>query len=275
MAKDSPILILGGKGKTGSRVDTILKSQGYETRPVSRSTTPSFDWNAPQDWGGVFEGVRVVYVTYQPDLAVPGAVESIHKLCQLALQKGVQRLVLLSGRGEKGAQQAEDVLKASGLSWTIVRSSWFCQNFSEHDFKYAVMAGELALPVGEVPEPFIDADDIAEVVVAALTQEGHENRLYEVTGPRAITFAQAMAEISKEIGRPVQFTQISPQSFAQSMVEAQVPQDIIDLMLELFTEVLDGRNTNVMNGVEEALGRPPRDFSEYARTTAATGVWNG
>lgn len=124
-----------------------------------------------------------------------------------------------------------------------------------------------------VSEPFIDADDIADVVVAALTEERHANRLYEVTGPRALTFAEAVGEIASGAGRPIHYTRISPDEFAASM-RPYVPENIVQLLYELFTVVLDGRNTKVMHGVEEAPGRPARDFSEYVRKTAATGVWS-
>jgi uncharacterized protein YbjT (DUF2867 family) len=182
-------------------------------------------------------------------------------------------VVLLSGRGEPGAQRAEAALQASGVPWTIARASWFNQNFSEGYLLDSVLAGEIALPAGAVPEPFIDADDIADVVVAALTDERHANRLYEVTGPRALTFAEAVGEISVVLGRPVRYTQITPEDFVVTM-RAYAPEDIVQLLHELFTVVLDGRNTQVMNGVEEALGRPGRDFSTYVCKTAAAGTWS-
>ena len=122
-------------------------------------------------------------------------------------------------------------------------------------------------------EPFIDVDDIADVVVAALTDERHLNKLYEVTGPRALTFAEAVAEIAAAAGRPIRYTQVSPEDFAAGCGRQSVPADIIALLDELFTVVLDGRNAQVTHGVEEALGRPARDFSDYARAAAATGVW--
>lgn len=268
-----PVLIIGGAGKTGGRVNALLKKRGIATRAVSRSTTPSFDWTRPEGWAAALDGVSKAYVTYQPDLAVEGATEAIAELSDLARRKGLERVVLLSGRGEPGAQRAEAALQASGVPWTNVRASWFNQNFSEGYLLDGVLAGEIALPAGAVPEPFIDADDIADVVVAALTDERHANRLYEVTGPRALTFAQAVKEMSAGIGRPVRYTQITPEDFVVSM-RAYAPEDIVQLMHELFTVVLDGRNTQVMHGVEEALGRPARDFSDYVRRTVASGVWN-
>ena len=267
-----PILIIGGAGKTGARVNTSLKARGIATRPVSRSTTPSFDWTKPETWAGALNGVSKAYVTYHPDVAVPHAADDIAALAALAHKAGVQQLVLLSGRGEPGAQAAEAALQASGVPWTIVRASWFSQNFSEGYLLDSVLAGEIALPAGAVPEPFVDADDIADVVVAALTDARHANKLYELTGPRALTFAEAVAEIAKAAGRPVRYTQITPSEFVESM-RPYAPEEIVQLLRELFTVVLDGRNAQVMRGVEEALGRAARDFSDFARGVAATGVW--
>lgn len=273
MSQRNPILIIGGGGKTGGRVNTLLKARGFSTRPVSRSTTPAFDWTRPEGWAQALDGVSAAYVTYQPDLAVEGATEAIAELCRLARDKGLQRIVLLSGRGEPGAQRAEAVLQASGIDWTIVRASWFDQNFSEGYLIDGVLAGEVALPAGPVREPFIDIDDIADVVTAALSEDGHANRLYEVTGPRLLTFADAVAEIAQVTGRPTRYRQITPDEFTAGMRGA-APDDVIDLLQELFTVVLDGRNSKVMYGVQEALGRPARDFSDYVRKTAATGVWS-
>lgn len=267
-----PILIIGGTGKTGARVNALLQAQGVATRPVSRSSATPFDWNSPQTWPTALDGVSSAYVTYQPDLAVEGSTEAISELSRLARENGLQRLVLLSGRGEPGAQRAEAALQASGLSWTIVRASWFNQNFSEGYLLDGVKAGEVALPADAVLEPFIDADDIADVVVAALGDERHAGKLYEVTGPRALTFAQAVAEISAAAGRPIGYRQISAEAFAAGM-RPFVPEETIALLDELFTVVLDGRNSSVARGVEQALGRPARDFADYARRVAATGVW--
>ena len=268
-----PVLIIGGGGKTGGRVNARLQARGIATRPVSRSTAIAFDWTRPETWPAALDGVSKAYVTYQPDLAVEGAVEAIAELSRLAREKGLEHVVLLSGRGEPGAQRAEAALQTSGVAWTIVRASWFDQNFSEGYLIDGVLAGEIALPAGAVPEPFIDADDIADVVVAALTDERHANKLYEVTGPRALTFAEAAAEIAAATGRAIRYAQISAQDFAAGMRQAGVPDDVVALLYELFTVVLDGRNSKVMQGVEEALGRPARDFADYARAAAATDVW--
>ncbi len=271
--KNSPILIIGKNGKTGARVNQRLQTLGYATRPVSRSTSPSFDWENPATWQSAIKGASSAYVTYQPDLAVPHAETAIKEFVQVAGDNGLEHIVLLSGRGEEGAQRAEKVLMASGISWNIVRCSWFCQNFSENFMLEGILAGELILPADDTVEPFVDADDIADVAVAALTQPGHRNRLYELTGPRALSFEQCIKEISEALGRPVKYTRVPVDEYIKALREQGVTKDLQWLLRELFTVVFDGRNSHVMRGVEEALNRPATDFKTYVQKTIESGVW--
>jgi len=272
--KQLPILIIGKNGKTGSRVNQRLQALGYATRPVSRSTHPAFDWENPATWRTAIEGTDTAYVTYQPDLAVPGAASTIKAFVRVASEAGMKHIVLLSGRGEKGAERAEDILKASGLAWNIVRASWFCQNFSESFMLEGILAGELVLPAGDTVEPFIDADDIADVAVAALTEPRHRNKLFEVTGPRALTFAQCIQEMSEALGRPLKFTTVPIDAYINALHEQGVPEDLQWLLRELFTVVFDGRNCTVMPGVEAVLGRPATDFKSYVQKMIESGVWD-
>ena len=271
--KQSPILIIGKNGKTGIRVNQRLQALGYATRPVSRSTIPSFDWENSATWRSAIEGTRAAYVTYQPDLAVPNAEPAIKEFVRVAADAGLEHIVLLSGRGEEGAQRAEQVLKTSGISWNIVRASWFAQNFSESFMLEGILAGELVLPAGDIVEPFIDIDDIAEVAVAALTEPDLRNKLFEVTGPRAMTFAQCIEELSEAIGHAVKYTSIPVDAYINALDEQGVPEDMQWLLRELFTVVFDGRNCNVMPGVEEVLNRPATDFKTYLQKTIESGVW--
>lgn len=272
-ASKFPVLVIGGTGKTGRRVAERLTALGVPVRIGSRNATPAFDWEKPETWTTALEGISAAYITYYPDLAVPGAAEAVGDLARLAVRKGVKRLVLLSGRGEPEAQRAEQMLQASGADWTIVRASWFMQNFSESMLLGPILAGEMALPVSSVREPFIHADDIADIVTASLTDDRHIGQLYEVTGQRMLTFAEAAGEIATATGRAIDYRTITPEEFIQGLEQEQVPADIAALVNELFTVVLDGRNEYVTDGVQKALGRKPRDFADYAREIAATGIW--
>jgi len=270
----SPILVLGGTGKTGRRVAARLQERGLPVRIGSRSGAPPFDWEDTATWAPALQGARAAYVSYFPDIAVPGAPEAVAELARIAVQGGTRRLVLLSGRGEEEALRAETELRDSGADWTIVRCSWFNQNFSEDYLRDSVLAGEVTLPVSDVPEPFVDAEDIADVAVAALTDDRHIGQLYELTGPRLLTFADAVGEIGAASGRDVRLARVSGEEFAAGLAGHGVPADVISLLRYLFTEVLDGRNANLADGVQRALGRPARDFREFARRAAAGGAWS-
>lgn len=246
---------------------------GWPAVNASRSGDVHFDWQSPATWAPALQGFVSVYITYQPDLAVPGAVEAIRELAATAARMGVKKLVLLSGRGEHEAQECEQAIKDCGLSWTIVRASWFCQNFNEGSFYEQVMAGHIALPAGNVGEPFVDAEDIADVAVVSLTEEGHDGKVYEVTGPRLLTFAEATGEIAQATGRTIRYEQVPIDAYASMLKDFDLPPDLIGLITYLFTEVLDGRNESIANGVKEALGRKATDFADFARKAAAEGAW--
>ena len=269
---NNTILVIGSTGKTGKRVADQLEARGIPVRHGSRSADIPFDWENPQTWAPALDGVDKVYITYYPDLAVPGSVDAVRGLTERAIQAGVGRLVLLSGRNEVEAERAEDVVKACGLDWTIVQAAFFAQNFSEGAWLEEVLAGSVSLPVRDVQEPFVDADDIADVVVAALTEDRHVGQLYELTGPRLLSFGEAVAEVASAAGRPISFVSVSIDDYVAMLAEYRMPQDFIWLLNHLFTEVL-GSKAQLADGVQRALGREPKDFADYARETAATGVW--
>ncbi|MYW05002.1 NAD(P)H-binding protein [Streptomyces sp. SID3343] len=270
---DTPTLVLGGTGKTGRRVAERLTALGRSVRIGSRTAAVPFDWTDRATWQPALDGIDSVYISYQPDIAAPGGAEEVGAFAELAAAAGVRHLVLLSGRGEPEAQDAEARVRAAGTFWTVVRASFFAQNFDEGEFLGPVLSGEVALPVGAVGEPFIDVDDIADVAVAALTEDGHAGQVYEVTGPRLLTFADAIAEIARASGRDITFVQVPLEAYTAVLTEYGVPAEVIDLLAFLFGEVLDGRNAHVSDGVQRALGRAPRDFSDYANEAAARGIW--
>ena len=274
------VLVLGGTGKTGRRVAERLEARGVPVRIGSRSGEFPFDWRDEAAWEPALRGVESVYVSYYPDIAMPRAVAAVRSFAKLAVENGVRRLVLLSGRGEPKAEHAELALREvvdakAGAEWTILRSTWFMQNFSEDYMLEHVLSGEIRLPAGDVPTPFLDADDIADVAVAALTEEGHAGQLYELTGPESVTFAEAAAEIAEAAGREVRYVPVSLEEHAAEAAEHGVPAEVVELLTYLFAEVVDGRNADTTDGVRRALGREGRHFADYAREAASTGVWDG
>ena len=268
----SPILVIGATGKVGRRVVTNLTAAGRLVRPAGRGTTPSFDWQDRSNWPEHFSGVQTAYVSYYPDLAAPGAEADIEALIGIAKAAGLRRLVLLSGRGETGAQRCETMLSQSGLGYTILRAAWFNQNFSEGLLQPGVMAGQIAIPAGQRLEPFIDVEDIAEIGAAALIDDRHDNQLYELTGPRLLSFADAAAELSAAAGHPVAYVPISLEAF-QAALSAEIGPQAAGLVTDVCRETFDGRNEQLADGVHRALGRPARDFTDFCRSAARQGAW--
>jgi len=250
-----------------------LKARGLSVRIGSRGATPPFDWNDESGWDACLEDMDAAYVSYAPDLAMPGATDAIQALVDRARSHGLKQLFLLSGRGEPEAQACERIVQESGLEWTVVRSSWFFQNFSEGAFAEMVLAGRITLPAGDVPEPFVDVDDLAEVAVAALSEPGHTGRIYEVTGPRAVTLADFASELSDVLGRDITYVDIPHDAFIAEVRGSGAPKEVAWMLDYLFSTVLDGRNVDVVDGVEQALGRPARDLRDWAREAATAGAW--
>lgn len=267
-----PILVVGANGKTGSRVAARLEAKHIAVRRGSRGADIPFDWDAPETWTPALTGASKAYVTYFPDLAFPGAVEKLEAFAKVAGETGLEQIVLLSGRGEHFASLGEDVVRNSGLAFTIVRAAWFAQNFSEGYLRDPIVDGTLPMPGGDITEPIIDIDDIADVVVASLTEDGHIGERYEVTGPRLMSFSEMAKVLSTTLGRHIQHIPISFEDF-HANVAAAGGDFVADVFTQIARETLDGRNANVADGVERALGREPRDFAVFAATAASRGAW--
>ena len=270
MSQKSTILIIGGTGKTGRRVADHLVARGHDVRIGSRSAEQPFLWEDEGSWKPLLLGVDRVYIAH-PENTRPEAVLQIGRFAQIAVDQGVRRHVLLSGRGvEAFMDAAEAGFRASGADWTILRPSWFMQNFSELFFYDAVLAGEIKLPVGDATEPFIDIEDIAAVAAEALFDDRHVGQVYELTGPELLSFEEAAEELTKATGRKISFTPITQDAFRESIVSSGWPEEYS----YMYSGIADGKLAYVTDDVERVLGRKPRRFSEYARDAAATGVWD-
>jgi len=267
------ILVIGANGKTGRRVAHRLQEAGVHVKAASRSSETHFDWDKPETWSDAIEGTTGAYITVYPDLSFPGVSEKVEAFAILAVSKGCKRLVLLSGRGEEGAQDAETRLRNSGAEWIIVRASVFNQNFSE-SFQDAIRHGHLAMPVGDIQEPFIDTDDIADVAYAAFTDARHIHQIYELSGPRLLSMEDVVSDISSALGRPVVFQSVSVEAYAKELIQHGFPEEESMPVSQLIADVLDGRNAYLTDGVQRALGRPAKDFAEFAKDAAADGVWD-
>lgn len=268
-ASDALILVLGATGKTGRRVVARLRDQGRNVRAASRSGETRFDWNDRATWAPVLEGVSALYLVGPPEP------EPIADFVDQAAAAGVRRFVVLSGRGvevfgdsfEPSMAEAERVVRAAGVDWTVIRPNNFSQNFDEDLFTAPLLEGRLALPVGDVPEPFIDVEDIADVVAALLTEDGHTGRTYELSGPRALSFAEAVAELAEAWGRPMRFEHITADAYVTELAGQGVPEEIARPLADVLAWLPEGHNAKPTPDVQTILGRAPRDFTTYARTT--------
>ncbi|MER6995655.1 NmrA family NAD(P)-binding protein [Streptomyces sp. NPDC000410] len=269
------VLVTAATGKTGRRVAERLAQRGVTVRAGSRKGEVPFDWEDRATWGPALRGADAAYVTYYPDLAGPGAVDAMRDLGWLAAENGVRRLVLLSGRGEPQAVHAEDALRAAGVPVTVVRAAFFAQNFSEGVMALDVVAGEIPFPAGTTAEPFLDVDDLADVVVTVLTEDGHEGLTHELTGPRLLTFDDAAAELAAATGREVRYAATSRDEYIAMLRQFDFPAADAAWLTDLFLMLMDGHNAQLTDGVERVLGRAPKDFGAFAKDAAASGAWSG
>jgi uncharacterized protein YbjT (DUF2867 family) len=271
------ILILAGTGKTGRRIAGRLRGAG---RPVSRTGGGiRFDLADRGTWAPALDGVTAAYLV-EPDLraASTAGQARIPRLVTDAVAAGVRRLVLLSAPGAEydghPLKSAEQAVRGSGVEWTILRPTWFAQNFSEASWRPGVLSGTLRLPTGDGRTPFIDAEDIAEVAASALTEDRHHGQIYALTGPRAISFGEAADIIAKATGRTIRHLDVDPETYVDQQVAGGIPRDVARMLTGVLTAIRDGEGAALADGVERALGRSPRPFEDYVAETVAAGGWN-
>ncbi|MDH6453760.1 MULTISPECIES: NAD(P)H-binding protein [unclassified Streptomyces] len=272
-SRNMTVVVTGASGRTGSRVARSAQAAGLTVRAASRAQ--GFDWQDRSTWAQVLRGADAAYLVYPSDIGAPGAAEAVGALAREAVDVGVRRLVLLSSRGQDRARDAEEALHASKADWTVVRAAWFAQNFSEGPLVEELrLSGELVFPAGEVREPFVDVRDIGDVVAAALVSGDRcVGETVTVSGPRLLTFGEAVAEIAQATGRELTYRAVSPREYGENLAGFGVPAQEVDALVEAFTQLLDGRNAYLSDGVRQVLAREPRDFTEFAREEAAAGTW--
>ncbi|MEJ2887229.1 NAD(P)H-binding protein [Actinomycetospora aeridis] len=274
---DDITLVLGATGKTGRRVAAHARLRGATVRAASRSSATPFDWSDPRGWDAALDGVAAVYIV------PPSTPGPVHELVARAAEAGVRRLVLLSGHGAdtwgesafgRDMRDAEDAVRSSRLEWTVLRPANFAQNFDEELWHAPLLAGELALPPGDVPEPFIDVEDVGDVAATVLAEPGrHAGRVYELTGPRAITFAEAVDLVGRASGRPLAYRSISVDAYVAGLVDDGWDPGEARTLGDMFVLMERGLIAGTTDDVATVLGRPARSFEDYVARTAAAGAW--
>jgi uncharacterized protein YbjT (DUF2867 family) len=260
------ILVLGATGKTGRRVVPRLRERGAEVRAASRSGETRFDWTDRSSWADAVRDADAVY------LIAPEDPSPIEPFVRQAVAAGVRRFVALSGRGMDkadgrfgaGMAEAERAVQASGAGWTILRANNFDQNFDEDLWREPLLSDRLALPAGDLREPFVDVEDVAEVAATVLTSTGHEGRVYELSGPESITFADAVETIAKVSGRSIEYVALTPAEYRDELLAAGWPEEAAHELNAMFEIMHEGHLTTPTHDVETLLGRPPTTFPAYA-----------
>ncbi|MER7044980.1 NAD(P)H-binding protein [Streptomyces jumonjinensis] len=274
---DDAILVLGGTGKTGRPLVRTLREAGRLVRAASRNGETRFDWSDQSTWAPALDGAAAVYLMAPADPAV------VPVFVQQATEAGVRRFVVLSGRGIeqvpatvfRGMAAAERAVRASGAEWSIIRPNNFNQNFDDDAvWRTQLRAGRLALPTGSVPDPFVDVHDIADVAAALLTTDGHHGEVYELSGPRPVTFEAAVATMARAAGRPIEFVELTPAEYRGELRAEGLPEEAVDELDALFEAMRAGHHTEPRDGVQRVLGREPLDFDVYAARAAAAGAWS-
>ncbi|MEU3255464.1 NmrA family transcriptional regulator, partial [Streptomyces sp. NPDC006997] len=259
----------------GGGVGAAAGAPGGRVRAPPR--TRGFDWDAPESWAETLRGADAAYLVHPADVGAPAATEAMGALAREAVSLGVRRLVLLSARGEREAVATEEAVRASGAVVTVVRAAWFAQNLSEGPLAEELRSsGGLVFPGGGVPEPFVDVRDIAEVAVAVLADEDggrYGGEVVEVSGPRLLTFGEAVAEVARAAGRGLTYREVPAREYGERLAGFGVPEEEAAFLVGVFETLLDGRNARLSDGVRRVLGREPRDFAAFAAEAAGAGAW--
>ncbi|MFF9063474.1 SDR family oxidoreductase [Streptomyces sp. NPDC014882] len=267
----TPILVLGATGSAGRRVAAHLRTLGVPVRPASRHGATRFDWHDRDTWEPALRGAGRMF------LMAPDGIPVDPDFTGLAADLGVGRIVLLSSRaietmGDQRLIEAEDTVKKCGAAWTVLRVDWFDQNFDEGPFRGAVLAGELAVPVGDRRQGFVDLDDVGAVAARVLTEDGHTDRTYELTGPQALSFAEACTVIEDVTGRPMTFHG-GKDAYRAAQAAAGRPEESVERELASYAALRALGDTEPLDTVPRLTGHRARTFREYVTDAAAGPDW--
>lgn len=272
----SVVTVLGATGTTGRLVAQHVLEAGHGIRRASRTSPVRFDWDAPTTWAPAVSGATAVYLV--PDER-PGGVARLTSFLRICRAAGVERAVLLSARDWIDADlpaghEREAAVEASGLAWTILRPAWFAQDFlTMQCFAAGVRAGRLPYNSGTGAVAFVDAADIADVAVAALTAPGHAERRYELSGLSPVTMPAAARTLSEALERPVEAVPMRIDDYAAHLRELRYDDAGVHAMVFFSRAARAGELSYLSSGTLEALGRPARSFAEFVTGAARSPSW--
>lgn len=267
----SPILVIGATGHVGRPLVQALRARGLPVRAASRAGQPvdgaegvAFDISDPRSFDAAFAGIGSAFVML-PTGSV--AAQALLQPVVDALSARRVKIVLLSVFGVDADdslpyRQVELALQRAGTPHVILRPNWFADNF--HTFwKAGIDQGVIAVPAGSGRTSFIDVRDIADAAAAALSTDAHDGRAFNLTGPQALDYAEATAQIGSALGRSLRYEPIDDARFVAQLTGAGVPQDYAQFLAAIFHPVREGWTAAVTDDVRTLTGHAARPLASY------------
>jgi len=275
------ILIVGGAGNIGSGLIDLLSQRQIEVKLATRRPQDCairdgvepvyFDYDDPPSWGGALEGVERVFMI--PKVGDPFPDQTVMPFIDRAREAGVERIVFSTAMGLdkdwRVLAVAEEHLMKGGSNYTILRPGWFMQNFNPGYMLQSIRNGTIALPGSDDCKlSFIDTRDISAVAAEALLTDGHFGKAYTLTGPRAYTWPQTAALLSKACGHPVSYVNVSEKQAREALLALGTIPYRVEQMLQMMRAMRDGIYGEVTSSVKEVLGRDPISLEQFIAENA-------
>lgn len=276
------VLVLGGTGKTGGPLVRRLTEEGHGVKCASRSgAAPGgaegcrFDWYAAESHGAALDGVGSIYLI--APLGAPDPLQVMQPFIETAIARGVGRFVLLSSslleEGGPAMGMVHAFLRQCAPQWAVLRPSWFMQNFVIDPHLTSICSeGAIYSATDDGLVPFIDAEDIAEVALHALTDARPTANDLLITGPQAISYDQVAATIGGVVGRPVRHVRLTAEQLAKRFEDAGIPAEYATMLAGLDRAIAAGAEARTTDIVEKVTGHPPASFESFAQAHA--GQWH-
>ncbi|MBY8289663.1 SDR family oxidoreductase [Vibrio fluvialis] len=265
------VLVLGASGHVGQPLVAELLAKGEKVKAASRSGQAFgaaegvvFDFADPTTFDAAFDGVDRAYVM------LPGGYVESKALLEPVIQAAAERNVKVVFQSVLGVdaddsipyRQVEIALENSGVPYVILRPNWFADNFHTY-WKAGIDQGVIGVPAGEGKSSFIDVRDIASSAAAALTTNRFDNQAFNLTGPEALSYAQAAQKISAALGKPVAYQAMEEGAFCDLLKSVGVPADYAEFLTSIFYPVREGWTAGVSDAVATLTGKAPRSLDEY------------
>lgn len=273
-SKNETVLIVGASGTVGSELVRLLKADGFQTRALTSQKAKVgpgqvyANLATGEGLSAAFEGVDRAYLLSPPGFA--DQYKILSPLIQEAKRRGLKKVVLMTAMGANANEasplrRAEVELEKSGLAYNIIRPNWFMQNFNTFWVQGIREQHVIALPAGTARTSFIDARDISAVAARLLVDDSLSGKAFDLTGPAAVTHAEAAAAISSATGLGIRYQDIEPKVLKDGLLSAGLPADYVDFMILIFGFLKEGYSAGLTSSVKDILGREPHSLTQYVQ----------